>query len=53
MNQISLLSDAKYFDEQNTKHAEMRKMLDSRNPKDRLEAMKRLTAVCDSLYLSC
>ena len=49
MNQISLLpstfNDAKYFEEQNTKHAEMRRMLDSRQPKERLEAMKRLIAM--------
>jgi AP-3 complex subunit beta len=45
MNQITLLNDSKYFDEKNTKNAELRRMLDSRNAKERLEAMKRLMAM--------
>ena len=45
MNTLSLLNDAKYFDEGTTRLAEMRKMLDSRHMKDKLEAMKRLLAV--------
>src|SRR5690349_1205831 len=45
MNAISLLNDAKYFEESNTRFAELRKLLDSKMPKDKLEAMKRLHAV--------
>jgi hypothetical protein len=45
MNSISLLSDAQYFDENSTRFAEMRKLLDSKAVKDKLEAMKRLLAL--------
>ena len=45
MNTLTLLSDAKYFSEGNTKVAELRKMLDSKINKERLEAMKRLIAM--------
>jgi hypothetical protein len=51
MNAISLLSDAQYFDENSTRFAEMRKLLDSREVRDKLEAMKRLLAVYLSLTL--
>ena len=40
-----MLSDAKYFDESTTKFAEIRTLLDSREIKDKLEAMKRLLAM--------
>eukprot|EP00457_Paulinella_chromatophora_P000815 gb/GEZN01000815.1/.p1 GENE.gb/GEZN01000815.1/~~gb/GEZN01000815.1/.p1 ORF type:complete len:1083 (+),score=281.68 gb/GEZN01000815.1/:92-3340(+) len=45
MNTLTLLSDAKYFQEGNTRVAELKKMLDSKLDKERLEAMKRLIAM--------
>jgi len=45
LNQISLLNDAKYFDEGTTHFSEMRQMLDSRLEKEKLEALKRLLAL--------
>jgi len=45
LNTLSLLNDSKYFDESGTKFAEMRKMLDSRDMKIKLDAMKRLSAM--------
>ena len=44
-NRLTLLNDAKYFDDASPKFAEMRKMLDSDDGKEKLEAMKRLLAV--------
>eukprot|EP00461_Guttulinopsis_vulgaris_P005507 UN05519 len=40
-----MLSDAKYFDDSSTKFAEVRALLDSKEHKDKLEAMKRLLAM--------
>lgn len=45
MNTLTLLSDAKYFDEGNSRFAEMRTLLDSKHSKEKLEAMKRLMAM--------
>ena len=45
MNTLTLLSDAKYFDEGNAKFAELRSLLDSKHAKEKLEAMKRLMAM--------
>jgi len=45
MNTISLLNDAKYFDDKNTKVVEIRKLLDSKFDKEKLEALKRIHAV--------
>jgi len=45
MNTLTLLSDAKYFDEGNSRFAELRTMLDSKHSKEKLEAMKRLMAM--------
>jgi AP-3 complex subunit beta len=45
MNTLSLISDAKYFDINNTKFAEIRKFLDSSDVSEKLEAMKRLMAM--------
>eukprot|EP00808_Paulinella_micropora_P002780 g68684.t1 len=45
MNTLTLLSDAKYFQEGNTRVAETKKMLDSKVDKERLDAMKRLIAM--------
>lgn len=41
----SLLGDGKYFDDSSTKFAEIRTLLDSKEAKDKLEAMKRLLAM--------
>ncbi len=40
MNTLTLLSDAKYFEEGNAKFAELRTLLDSKHAKEKLEAMK-------------
>lgn len=48
MSKISLLSDAHYFDESTAKASELRQLLASSIVVDKLEAMKRLTAVCMS-----
>src|SRR4051794_14878941 len=45
MNTLTLLSDAKYFDEGSSKFAELRSMLDSKHQREKLEAMKRLMAM--------
>ena len=45
MNTINLLSDARYFDESNTKLAELRGQLDGRVVRDKLDAMKKLLAM--------
>ena len=45
MNTINLLSDARFFDESNTKLAELRAQLDLRVLKDKLDAMKALLAM--------
>lgn len=45
MNTLTLLSDAKYFDEGNARFAELRTLLDSKHSKEKLEAMKRLMAM--------
>jgi len=45
MNTLSLLSDAKYFEEGSTRYTELKKMLDSKLEKEKLEAMKRLLAM--------
>lgn len=45
MNTLTLLSDAKYFDEGNSKFAELRSLLDSKHQSQKLEAMKRLMAM--------
>ena len=50
-NTLTLLNDAKYFDDTSTRFTEMRKMLDSSDGKEKLEAMKRLLAVCVSPHL--
>jgi hypothetical protein len=44
-NTLSLLSDAKYFDESSAKNAEIRNFLEGKDNKDKLEAMKRLLAL--------
>jgi hypothetical protein len=40
MNTLTLLSDAKYFEEGNARFAELRTLLDSKHSKEKLEAMK-------------
>lgn len=52
MNTLSLLSDAKYFDESSTKFAALREMLDSKDMKTRLSALKRLLAVRSCVCLT-
>ena len=44
MNTINLLSDARFFDDSNTRLHQLRTQLDSKSTKDKLEAMKSLTA---------
>ena len=44
MNTINLLSDARFFDDSNTRLHQLRTQLDSKSIKDKLEAMKSLTA---------
>lgn len=42
----SLLSDTRFFEENSQKADELRKLLDSKNDHDKLQAMKRIIAVC-------
>jgi len=45
LSSISLLSDAKYFDDKNSKFNELKENLDHKTTKKRLSAMKRLIAM--------
>lgn len=45
ISSISLLSDAKFFDEKNSKFAQLRENLDHKLPGKKLDAMKRLIAM--------
>ena len=44
MNTINLLSDARFFDDSNTRLHQLRTQLDSKSTKDKLDAMKSLIA---------
>ena len=46
MSSISLVGDAKHFQEGKTKFDELRNKLEGKSIKDKLDAMKTLTAVC-------
>lgn len=50
LSSISLVGDAKYYEEDSAMVADIRKFLDSNTPKEKLRAMKMLTAVNGAQY---